>query len=80
MSVNGTASIFSNSDDPLEFRSHFTDLSSKFAEHHENEMNILLHMLTTPLGFLGVMSLIRVITNSSTIGVALALFLITMTV
>ena len=29
MSVNGTASIFSNSDDPLEFRSHFTDLSSK---------------------------------------------------
>lgn len=73
MSTNQTASIFSNPNVELEFRSHFTDLSGKFAQYHQDEVNILLHLLTTPLGFFGVMSLIRVMTNSSTIGVALAL-------
>ena len=58
----------------LEFRSYYTDLSSKFATYHENSWNIFFHLITTPLGFVGVMSLIRVITNSSTLGMALASF------
>jgi len=55
-------------------RSYYTDLYSKFSEFHQNEYNIFFHLLTTPLGLLGLMSLIRVITNSSTIGMAMASF------
>ena len=75
--VNETAtSIGSDAFGEELFRSYYTDLSLKFANYHENPWNILFHLITTPMGFIGVMSLIRVATNSSTLGMALASFYI----
>jgi len=59
--------IVSN-DIPLE---NYQILSTKFAAHHRNSMNIFLHLLTTPLGFIGLYCLVMKITKATTPSVVL---------
>ena len=66
------SSIFGELPEPMAY-AHFLLLSTEFSKYHMNNVNIWVHFLTTPLGFLGVLSLIRASTNSSTISVAVTL-------
>lgn len=51
-------------------RSHtfedFSELSGRFEGFHQNGTNLFLHLITTPLGFVGVASLMRYFTDGST--------------
>jgi len=46
-------------------------LSGEFDKYHGNESNVLLHLITTPLGLLGLISLIRNYASSSSLSIAL---------
>ena len=49
-------------------------ISSSFSKYHKNESNVLLHLLTTPIGLIGALSLVRVATNSSSFIACLTMF------
>lgn len=55
------------------FFTSFGDISYEFSKFHTDPANILLHLFTTPLGVLGVLSLIRTASGSSSMGVSLLL-------
>jgi len=44
---------------------HFTALSAKFRKFHQDPTNIALHLLTTPLGVLSVISLVNKVTRGT---------------
>ena len=48
------------------FRYTFEDIAPAFQSLHKDPINVGIHMLTTPLGMIGAMSLIRSYSNSST--------------
>eukprot|EP01031_Cornospumella_fuschlensis_P043044 gene43044-52604_t len=45
--------------------SHYEHLSQDFSSFHSLPLNVLLHLLTTPLGVVGLCSLLRSVTKSS---------------
>lgn len=51
----------------------YLEMSDKFQSFHQNPTNVLLHMLTTPLGFIGVFGLLRNLTNGSTMSLAICM-------
>ena len=55
----------------------FDELSLAFDKHHQNTLNIAMHMFTTPLGFIGLLGLLRAFTKGSTASVALCCFYLT---
>lgn len=57
--------------------STFDELSRAFDKHHQNALNIAVHMFTTPLGFIGLLGLLRSFTKGSTASVALCCFYLT---
>ncbi len=65
---NGTSTLDAHYNIPSEFNM----LSNNFNKYHTTDMNIFLHFITTPLGILGVLSLIRSFSNASTLGVVLS--------
>lgn len=52
----------------------FDTLAHNFQLYHKNPINVLLHVLTSPLGVIGVFSLIRYFANSSSAVVAITFF------
>ena len=74
--MNNFTESFQTNYQHISYEAHFLDLSKRFNIFHQNDLNIFIHFLTTPLGVLGFISLIRILTNSSTIGVAISLFYI----
>lgn len=42
-------------------------LADKFASHHTQAVNIFLHLITTPVGLVGAVSLVRCVTASTSI-------------
>jgi len=51
----------------------WNDLSAKFRNYHQDQFNIFLHMITTPLGVLSVLSLVNKVTGTSFLAKILAL-------
>lgn len=49
-------------------------LGDNFSRYHEDPANVLLHFFTTPLGFIGVISLLRKATNSSSVAMSVVFF------
>lgn len=53
---------------------HWDVIAQSFNNCHKNNGNVLVHLLTTPLGLIGALSLIRIATNSSSFIACLSLF------
>lgn len=70
--VDAAEPILSVPEYPSAYR-QYSEMSAEFQQFHQKDLNIFLHFLTTPLGFLGFLGLIRSGTNSSTIVVVLSL-------
>lgn len=51
------------------FKYTFNDIAPKFNEYHQEPVNVLMHLITTPLGMIGALSLLRWVTRSSSMGV-----------
>ncbi|RYG69240.1 hypothetical protein EON64_03200 [archaeon] len=47
--------------------SHYEQLSADFTRFHQLPLNVFLHLLTTPLGVIGLCSLVRDVTKSSSV-------------
>jgi len=63
----------------LFFHYSFEDIEPKFYDCHKKEVNVVLHMMTTPLGLIGALSLIRALTHSSsTMATCIAFYLLTL--
>lgn len=63
----------------IEMKAGFDKMRLEFTKYHTDPTNVLLHFITTPLGFLGVLSLLRVYSGSSSMGVSLCgLYLLTL--
>jgi uncharacterized membrane protein YGL010W len=60
-----------------QYPSDYSILSAKFSKYHKNDLNILLHFVTTPLGFLGAFGFVRCMTNSSTLNVFIVMVYLT---
>lgn len=53
--------------------------AEKFIEYHGNPVNVLCHLVTTPIGLIGAVSLLRCLTASSSIALAVVfLYLISL--
>eukprot|EP00287_Rhodomonas_sp_CCMP768_P006572 CAMPEP_0196737946 /NCGR_PEP_ID=MMETSP1091-20130531/15505_1 /TAXON_ID=302021 /ORGANISM="Rhodomonas sp., Strain CCMP768" /LENGTH=672 /DNA_ID=CAMNT_0042081869 /DNA_START=35 /DNA_END=2053 /DNA_ORIENTATION=+ len=50
---------------PTAALAHFTELSAKFRKFHQDPTNVFLHLLTTPLGILSVLSLVNKVSKGS---------------
>jgi hypothetical protein len=57
-----------NTDIESLFHYTFEDIAPKFQEYHQNPINVFMHLVTTPIGLIGALSLIRGYTDSSTAG------------
>jgi uncharacterized membrane protein YGL010W len=72
---NSTQTLFSTENsysfDPAK---HYEELSSTFSNYHSDPVNVALHFLTTPLGMIGLFSLLRSYTKSSSITIAVTFF------
>lgn len=49
----------------------FANLSTRFESHHQDGINILIHMIATPMGIIGVANLLRLFTRGSTAGMVI---------
>eukprot|EP00596_Hydrurales_sp_CCMP1899_P008289 CAMPEP_0119042208 /NCGR_PEP_ID=MMETSP1177-20130426/14444_1 /TAXON_ID=2985 /ORGANISM="Ochromonas sp, Strain CCMP1899" /LENGTH=666 /DNA_ID=CAMNT_0007008827 /DNA_START=246 /DNA_END=2246 /DNA_ORIENTATION=- len=49
-------------------------LGDNFSRYHEDPANVLLHFFSTPLGFIGAISLLRKATNSSSVAMSVVFF------
>ncbi len=59
--------------------SHYETMSMEFADCHKDPTNILLHFITTPIGIIGALSLLRNYTKTSSFGAAMfSLYLISL--
>lgn len=65
---------FVHESSPFSFNSHYEKLSTDFKECHRNPINVVLHLLTTPLGLIGFFSLLRSYTKSSSLTMTIASF------
>mmetsp|Transcript_40090 Transcript_40090/g.40886 ORF Transcript_40090/g.40886 Transcript_40090/m.40886 type:complete len:683 (-) Transcript_40090:610-2658(-) len=75
---NGTA-ILDNDDLTLSAFDEFQSLSSKFGEYHKDPVNVVLHLITTPLGCIGFFSIMMWLTKSTTpTGVLCLVYLISL--
>jgi hypothetical protein len=54
--------------------SHWDVIAQLFSSCQKNESNVVVHLLTTPLGLIGALSMIRIATNSSSFIACLSLF------
>lgn len=60
--------------------SEFQRLSIKFEKYHKDPYNVLVHVVTTTIGVIGALCLLRKISGSSSYGVTLmVLYLISLT-
>ncbi len=50
------------------FKYTFNDIAPKFNEYHQDPVNVMMHLITTPLGIIGALSILRYITRSSGMG------------
>lgn len=50
---------------------YFNRLNYEFSKYHQDPYNVLIHLLTTPLGVVGAFSILRKLTGSSSISVCL---------
>jgi len=65
-------------DTPSNFE-EYSRISMKFASYHKDPTNVMLHLVTTPLGFIGVVGALMKLTNSTTpAGVSFLFYLITL--
>jgi len=51
----------------------YLDINAKFAQFHQNPTNVLIHLVTTPLGFVGLFGLLRQISQGSTISLVICM-------
>ncbi len=65
--MNGsvTSTLLSFAPPPPVDPKHYADLSTAFGQYHKDPINVLLHLVTTPLGLIGVFGLLRSYTKSS---------------
>lgn len=63
-----TSSVFQPS---IHMPGNFETLSGEFIKYHQDPTNVLLHLITTPLGFIGALSIFRKVFNSSSPAVTL---------
>ena len=49
------------------FYSEFELLANQFVQFHKDPLNVFLHFVTTPMGLLGALGLLRYVTNSSSL-------------
>jgi hypothetical protein len=54
--------------------SHWDVISQAFNNCHKDGGNVILHLLTTPIGLIGALSLVRIATNSSSFIACLSMF------
>ena len=67
--VNATLNAYSR-----QSINEFDHISHEFSKYHTDPMNVFLHFITTPLGFIGVFSLLRRIFKTSSPGMLLSLY------
>mmetsp|Transcript_15947 Transcript_15947/g.35289 ORF Transcript_15947/g.35289 Transcript_15947/m.35289 type:complete len:664 (+) Transcript_15947:182-2173(+) len=72
MDFNSTTAIQETFDfDPTE---HYRGISSAFGKYHLDPVNVLMHFVTTPLGLIGAVSLLRGYTKSSSVAMTVCSF------
>jgi uncharacterized membrane protein YGL010W len=69
--TSNSSSIGNSAADYLSPKHYYDSLSHDFASYHKDPVNVLLHLLTSPLGIVGVVSLIRQLTRSSSTAVGI---------
>ena len=53
---------------------NYLKLGSDFGNYHKDPVNVLLHFVSTPLGLVGAISLLRTATNSSSVAMSCVFF------
>lgn len=70
MNFNSTTAINETFNfDPTE---HYRHVSGEFEQFHKDPINVALHLITTPLGLVGVFALLHRFTKSSSVAMSLA--------